>query len=110
MKKGWIRFIDEMPEIGQEIVVAFSCAPFNGASFFGLAKFTDVDKIIIDSKKYPTPIYNSYTFDTDEAYQKYASYAHHWSYKSDENRLNIKPVCEYARMMRGEQYPVLMQK
>jgi len=109
IKKGWIRFMDELPEIGKQIIVAVSLSTYNGASFLYIG-YLDVDKTInADNCQFSIPIYDSENFDIRDV-KNFIANAHHWAYNDEINKgLKISQVCEYERKIRGEKYPVFAQ-
>lgn len=56
MKKGWIRFIDELPIVGQKIIVAYSNSVYNGRSFSAIGYLTVENKI---KHNFNSPIYDN---------------------------------------------------
>jgi hypothetical protein len=108
MKKGWVRFMDEMPNIGMEVWFVYSSFPYNGMSF-GIKGFRDENNFmtraaIADGRILRTPIFDIMNPFAD-IYSLHAGYAHHWADLSRVG-LDVSEICEYARIKRGETEPV----
>lgn len=105
MKNGWIRFIDETPPLGTEIIVVCSLAPYNGLSFAYLAVFDNENTIYLNFGE-RLPIYKSFEFE-EKRLNGCINYAHHWAYLTEENRKNlkIKDICETKRYGNSK-YPI----
>jgi hypothetical protein len=105
MEKGWIRFIDKMPIIGEKIIVAYSLAVYNGRSFRGIGYLT-IENKIKDLFTKPTPIYDNKNFDCF-LIENFNCYAHHWAYLDDINKnIKIEEVSESIRRRKGLKHPI----
>lgn len=109
-KPGWIRFMDEMPVIGETVFVAYSSGPYNGMSWAMSGILIDNNNFKLNSIYDITlPLYDSENFDYERTKSSCLSYAHHWAYYNEENarNLNVKLICEYDRkMQRKSDHPI----
>ncbi len=100
---GWIRFLDELPPFEEEIIIAYSSSPYNGMSFLALGKCISKDIVILKGRNFNLEVYNYDGFGK----KWHVAYAHHWAFNTSENKkLDIKKICEYDRLKRGENFPV----